>query len=90
MVGVRPEVALKNHLESPASSLADATTGDRRVFVDGEFQDCMTFDRERIPWGSQISGPAVIEQKDCTVWIEPRFTGQVLEGGALKLARETE
>ena len=89
VVGVRPEIALKSHLDSPVSSLAAATTGDRRVFVDGRFQDCPTFDRKHIPWGAEIAGPAVIEQKDCTVWIEPRFFARVLEGGALRLAPES-
>ena len=90
VVGIRPVIALKNHLTSPTSSMAEATTGDRSVFIDNRFQDCPTIDRERIPWGSEIVGPAVIEQKDCTVWIEPAFIARVLEGGALRLVRESE
>lgn len=89
VIGVRPKIALRDHLESPTHTLANAATGERRVFLDNEFRDCPTFDRERIPWGSEIAGPAVIEQKDCTVWIEPNFTVRVLDGGAMRLTRES-
>ena len=41
----------------------------------------------RLPWGTTIAGPAVIEQTDTTVWIEPGVETEVLEGGALLLRR---
>ena len=83
--GVRPAFRLRDWLERPASNLEQATSGRRRVFVDNNDCDCPIFDRSLLPWDVEITGPAVIEQADTTVWIEPEVQAVVLEGGALRL-----
>jgi N-methylhydantoinase A len=46
----------------------------RRVRFSGRDTDCAIWDRDRLDIGHVVEGPAVIEQYDCTVVINP---GQV-------------
>ena len=41
---------------------------------DGAMHDCAIYQRERLDVGHEIAGPAIIEQYDCTIVLEP---GQV-------------
>lgn len=81
VVGVRKHRSLSSLLTPPATTLDQAFKGSRDVWVDGAFLPCPTYERSRIPWGSELSGPAVIEQSDTTVWLDPFLRASVLDGG---------
>src|SRR5207244_10719333 len=54
----------------PAGS-ADPTvamTGQRKVYLQGSWQDVKIYDRSLLKAGSKIPGPAVIEQVDSTTF----------------------
>lgn len=78
-VGLVPHV--KTQRFSPeGSNLAAALNEHRRVrFEDGDVQDCPVYQRERLDAGLSFSGPAIIEQFDCTIVIEPGQTVTVDE-----------
>ncbi len=44
--------------------------------------------RRELPVGTGVAGPAIIEQDDSTVLIEPGWRGEAVPGGALVLDRE--
>ncbi len=44
--------------------------------------------RRELPVGAAVAGPAIIEQDDSTVLIEPGWRGETAPGGALVLERE--
>ena len=88
-LGLRPRINLAEHLSSPGGSLNNAFTGARPVYVHDQYVDCPTYDRSQLPLGATIAGPAVIEQADTTVWVEPDLAVEVLQGGALRLAAES-
>jgi N-methylhydantoinase A len=50
-----------------------ARTGERRAYFAeaGGWGDCPTYDRERLPAGAVLSGPAIVEQLDATAVILP-------------------
>lgn len=81
--GIRPGLTCKEFLPRPQTTLQDAFKGNRLVYVDDRFRECPTYERAKIPWGSSFSGPAVIEQPDTTIWLEPWVYAQVDEGGNL-------
>jgi N-methylhydantoinase A len=83
VVGVRPDVVLKELLVRPETSVADAHLGDRSVYVGDGFSSVPTYARSKLPWGTTLRGPAVIEQADTTVWLSPDVHARVDEGGNL-------
>lgn len=87
VIGRRSTFSLRDNLAPPATTIDEAGGGERAVYFDDGFRPCPTYDRTRLPWGTTIAGPAVIEQTDTTVWIEPGVETEVLEGGALLLRR---
>lgn len=55
------------------SSLKKALKETRKVFLEGDYCDCPVYDRDLLPSGQKISGPAVVEQLDSTSLV---FGGQ--------------
>ena len=83
VIGVRPDLALKDFLPVPETSLQDAQKGTRSVYVEDWFVECPIYERSKLPWEISFSGPAVIEQPDTTIWLEPWVRARVDEGGSL-------
>ncbi|MDE3256764.1 MAG: hydantoinase/oxoprolinase family protein [Gemmatimonadota bacterium] len=81
IIGVRKHRSLGSMLTPPATTLDQAYKGSRDVWVEDAFVACPTYERSRIPWGTELSGPAVIEQSDTTVWLDPFLRASVLDGG---------
>jgi N-methylhydantoinase A len=79
VIGRRAEVDL-SRLIDPAgrrASLAEARTGARPVRFDGRAHDTAIYRRDWLPQGFRLTGPAVIEQMDTTILVEP---GDAAEG----------
>jgi N-methylhydantoinase A/oxoprolinase/acetone carboxylase beta subunit len=65
----------------------DARKGQRRILVgEGEWCDAAVYDRAALVTGQEIDGPAIVEQSDTTVLIEPGWRGQVHAAGSLVLS----
>ncbi|NVK33799.1 MAG: hydantoinase/oxoprolinase family protein [Rhodobacteraceae bacterium] len=72
VIGRRSEIDL-SLLIDPAgrkSTLEDALTGTRKVWFDG-LVDTPIYWRDHLPLDAQITGPAIIEQMDTTIVIDP-------------------
>ncbi|WP_254536455.1 hydantoinase/oxoprolinase family protein [Halomarina litorea] len=69
--------------------VADARRGTREAyFGSGEgsrFRETPVYDRERLPVGGRVDGPAVCEQAESTVVVPPGWTAEVGDDGALVL-----
>lgn len=59
--------------------------GRRRVYHDGAWHDATLYRRADLPEGFVVTGPAVIEQFDTTIWVRPGWQGEVAEDGNLLL-----
>ncbi len=73
VIGVRDDLDLSTLID-PAGRLAaldDARSGMRPVYFDGGWHDTPVYWRDHLPAEFHVTGPAVIEQMDTTVLIEP-------------------
>lgn len=72
-IGRRSDFDLSTLID-PASrkkTLKDAQTGSRPVHFDGEWHDTAIYWRDHLPLEFDLAGPAVIEQMDTTILLEP-------------------
>lgn len=70
IVGVREPVDLS--VFKPAEGdLGDAVVGTRSVYFDGAWHDTVIYRREALPLGASFTGPAIVEQADTTIVVEP-------------------
>ena len=87
VIGRRPRFDLST-LAPEGGSVEAARRGTRRVHVGGAWHEAAIFDRLALPVGARIKGPAILEQADTTVLIEPGLTGTVDRFGNTILERE--
>jgi len=85
VIGRRPHVALENLMQADArrDSVAAATVGERRVWFADGWRATPILDREALPLGAGFAGPAIVEQLDTTIVIEPGNEVSVDEVGNL-------
>ncbi len=74
-IGMRPKFDLK--LLAPTHTTMPPALGAQAVFHAGRLWDARRFARLDLPVGARIEGPAILEQPDTTVWIEPGFAAEV-------------
>ncbi len=72
VIGRRPEIDLSALIDAAGrrDSLDQARTGTRRVWFDG-WVDTPVFWRDHLPATATLQGPAIVEQMDCTLVLEP-------------------
>jgi N-methylhydantoinase A len=72
VIGVRPGLDLRALLDPAArvTTVAEARTGTRPVWFDG-WRETPVYDRAKLPLDAVIAGPAIVEQMDTTLVIEP-------------------
>jgi len=61
--------------------------GSREIVVDGDRHHAAVLDRDALGAGSEVAGPAVVEFREATCVVRPRWTGSVDEVGTLVLER---
>jgi len=85
VIGRRPHVALENLMQASArrATVAQARVAERRVWFADGWRDTPLFDREALPLGARFEGPAIIEQLDTTIVIEPGNSVSVDDVGNL-------
>ncbi len=69
----------------PRPRTAGAAT--RRVRVDGGDLEAPVWERLDLPEGAEIPGPAILEQPDTTIFVDPGLTGRVDRFGNLIITR---
>lgn len=73
VVGRRPSVDLSALIDAAGRDvdLSDAQTGARDVIFSGRVIKTPVYARERLPLDAKIIGPAILEQMDTTIVVEP-------------------
>ncbi|HEU5194522.1 MAG TPA: hydantoinase/oxoprolinase family protein [Methylomirabilota bacterium] len=84
--GVVAKPAAERHAAPPAS-MGTALIERRRVWFDGSAHDCPVWERERLPQGAALAGPAIVEEFGATTVIAPGWRGALDTYGNLRLAR---
>ena len=72
---------------APTGDTTVAPRGHRTVRCDGAEQDAPVYDRLSLPVDAVIDGPAVLEQPDATVFVEPGFRATIDAFGSVVLTR---
>ena len=62
--------------------------GARRVWFDGAWHAAAVWSRLDLPIGALVHGPAILEQPDATVVVDPDLTARVDRFGNLLIERE--
>ncbi|TNE36318.1 MAG: 5-oxoprolinase [Alphaproteobacteria bacterium] len=62
----------------------------REIFVEKKWQSCPFFDRDKLPAGAKVDGPAVIVETTGTTVIEPGWQAEMTHRGHLVLTRVKE
>jgi N-methylhydantoinase A len=84
-IGVRPKFDLA--VLAPQGQGSTESLGTQRVFHDGQWREATRYARLDLPVAARIEGPAILEQADTTVWLEPGFHADVDSLGNLLVRR---
>jgi N-methylhydantoinase A len=94
-VGDVPKPALRRHTVIPGEACAPQGIGGQRAsrrrsvyFANIGRHDTPVYDREKIPQGATVEGPAIIEQYDSATLVAPGWTATIDQLGNLNLVRE--
>ncbi|MGH7554766.1 MAG: hydantoinase/oxoprolinase family protein, partial [Longimicrobiales bacterium] len=72
VIGARPEISLAALAGGErAPTLAAAQAGERRVWFADGWHRTPIYAREKLPIDARFEGPAILEQLDCTIVVEP-------------------
>lgn len=85
VIGVRAELDLRKLID-PAGrkeKITDAIKDQRQVWFDGHWHDTTVYQRDLLPLDAIITGPAIVEQMDTTIVIEPDSTARSDSDGNL-------
>jgi N-methylhydantoinase A len=75
--GRRPALNFSVFAPEASASIEKARRGTRRVWFEGGWRDTEILARLDLPAGATIRGPAILEQPDATIVIEPDMAGRV-------------
>jgi N-methylhydantoinase A len=79
VIGRRKDVSLESLMDANKREMgADkAKVSRRRVWFEDGWQEVDIYDREKLPLGAKIAGPAILEQLDTTIVLEPGSVADV-------------
>jgi N-methylhydantoinase A len=87
-IGRRPKFDLTLLAPADGVMLEDARTGTRQVWFDNTYHETNIYQRLPLSVGVKIPGPAILEQPDATICIEPDLEGKVDRFGNLIISRK--
>ncbi len=77
VIGHRPEIDLSAFAPKTTKSQEDCVLGKRMIWHDGTQHEATLYERLDLPVGARIAGPALLEQPDTTIFIDPGLAGEV-------------
>ncbi len=85
VIGLRPPVDLGVLIDPSGrkASVEEARVATRPVWFEGEWRDTAIYARDRLPADASFDGPAIVEQMDTTVVVEPGNRVETDSGGNL-------
>ena len=88
VTGKRPRFDLAT-LAPAGGSVEAAFKGTRQVYFDSAWHETKLYDRLALPVDAEIAGPAILEQPDTTVLIDPDLVGRIDAFGNTLIERAT-
>lgn len=87
VVGHRQQFDMRSFAPASGKPAEECRTGTRRVYVGGAWHDTPVYDRLELGIGATVQGPAILEQADTTIFVDPGLEGRVDEFGNLIISR---
>lgn len=88
-IGRRPALDLSAFAPGADASVEKARMGTRKVWIEGAWRDTAIWSRLDLPVDAIIEAPAILEQPDATIYIDPGLRGRVDRLGNLIVERVT-
>lgn len=76
-IGRRPKLDMAVFAPKDGRPAEACRTGTRRIYVDGAFHEAGIYDRLELSVGAVVAGPAILEQPDTTILVDPGLTAHV-------------
>ena len=86
-IGRRPDFDFSVLAPKSGASLEAAKRSPRKIWFNGKEHAAQVWLRPALPVGAKIEGPAVLEQPDATVFLEPGFSALVDKWGNVIIER---
>jgi N-methylhydantoinase A len=83
VVGRRPKLDMAVFAPVDGKTPDECQRGTRRVYAEGAFHEARIYDRLGLAVGSVIQGPAILEQADTTIFVDPGLAATVDSYGNL-------
>jgi N-methylhydantoinase A len=87
-IGRRPHFDLARLAPESDASLESARRGTRKVWFDGVVQETPIWSRLDLPAGALVDGPAILEQPDATIVVDPGLSARIDTLGNVILERQ--
>jgi N-methylhydantoinase A len=88
VIGRRPKLDLRRLAPEGDRSIDAAKRGTRPIYAGGQWMDAAIYARLDLPIGALIPGPAILEQPDTTIFIDPDLDGRVDAFGNVIIGRK--
>jgi N-methylhydantoinase A len=89
VIGRRPQLDMAVFAPTSGKPEQDCRIGKRAVFCDGAWHEAIVYERLDLEVGAEIIGPALLEQSDTTIFVDPGLRGRVDAFGNLVIDRRS-
>jgi len=86
VIGKRPELDMKVFTPANGKSANDCRIGQRQVYADGKHHKADIYERLDLAVGEVVTGPALLEQPDTTIFVDPGLVARVDDFGNLLIS----
>ena len=83
VVGRRPKLDMAVFAPIEGKTPQECLLGTRRIYAEGSFHEAKVYDRLALAVDSEIAGPAILEQADTTIFVDPDLVAIVDAHGNL-------
>lgn len=87
VVGKRPVLDMRVFAPTSGKMAADCLIGKRTIYADGVFRDANIYERLELGIGEIVTGPALLEQPDATIFVDYGLFAKVDTYGNLLILR---
>ncbi len=83
VIGRRPGLDMSLFAPTGGKTAVACRTGVRPIYADGAFHEAAIYERLDLAVGETIRGPAILEQPDATIYVDPGLVARVDDFGNL-------
>ena len=87
VIGRRPQLDMALFAPQGGKPAAECRTGTRRVYAEGAWHEAGIYERLSLAVGARVAGPALLEQADTTIFVDPGLVAEVDGFGNLVISR---